>query len=212
MADKNKPAITADQFSVWLTPPSAVKELHHLEPSSGRITLIQALQYGQIRAAAKTAVVTIRGRNNEIDFLSIPTDWWRNLGAGALFWSNGQIIFSSLTISNSYDCVAALFDVRFDPEQVRSLLPPSLSFPVHPKMIQVETAEESKKDAPPVSAVLLNEWYVLYCKTCSEADDTEERALKSARGMFPDKLVSRERVRNLRGARQRGRKPKPSEQ
>jgi hypothetical protein len=55
----------------------------------------------------------------------------------------------------------------------------------------------------------LKAWFELYSQVYQGAEDTEDRALGSARGMFANKSVSRERIRKLRGARPMGRPKKP---
>jgi hypothetical protein len=68
-------------------------------------------------------------------------------------------------------------------------------------------AEAAQEKGPPVSEQHLKAWFDLYKQVYQGAADTEANALKSAAGMFPGKLVSRDRVRALRGAQKRGRKP-----
>jgi hypothetical protein len=82
--------------------------------------------------------------------------------------------------------------------------------PLHPggpsEMPKVEEAEP-EQTGPPVAQIHLKAWYDLYRQAYSGSADTEATALKSARGMFPGKSVSRDRVRALRGSQKRGRKP-----
>jgi hypothetical protein len=65
---------------------------------------------------------------------------------------------------------------------------------------------EPEAKAPSVSDQLLKEWYELYQKAYQGSADTLQKALESARGMFPGKFVSRDRVRKLCEGRKRGRK------
>lgn len=66
------------------------------------------------------------------------------------------------------------------------------------------SVQESK--GPRVSGAHLKAWYDLY-RTVYGDDTPEAHSVKSAQGMFSDKSVSRERVRELRGPQKRGRKP-----
>jgi hypothetical protein len=76
-----------------------------------------------------------------------------------------------------------------------------------------ETTPEAEDEdrGPPVSEELLKQWYAVYRRAYYGANDTLANAIKSARGMFPGKFVSRDRIRKIAGGRVRGRKPGSSE-
>ncbi|HXP03289.1 MAG TPA: hypothetical protein VN808_04145, partial [Stellaceae bacterium] len=63
---------------------------------------------------------------------------------------------------------------------------------------------------PDVSIEHLQAWFALYQQVYEgKPADTRPNQLKSAQGMFPDKSVSRDRVRKLFENRSAGRRPKP---
>jgi hypothetical protein len=52
----------------------------------------------------------------------------------------------------------------------------------------------------------LKAWFEVYQQAYADtAADTEDMALKSAKGMFPDKHITRAKIRELRGQRPMGR-------
>ena len=61
------------------------------------------------------------------------------------------------------------------------------------------------------TAAAMEAWYAAYRLAYQGADDTMEKALASAKGMFPGKSVSREQVRKLAGGRKPGRKSKAAD-
>lgn len=80
------------------------------------------------------------------------------------------------------------------------------ALPPQPAGAAVSHSKDQK--GPPVSAAALKAWFVAYQAAFTGADDTEARALESARGCFPGKSVSRDAVRDLRGEQKRGPKAK----
>jgi hypothetical protein len=110
--------------------------------------------------------------------------------------------------------------VRLDPVEVKKLLPPGqgvpkATTPVQAPVAQPETSisqdDDSKIKRQPVSAAALEAWFKAYQLAYpASSEDTEGKALESARGCFPGKSVSRDAVRKVRGAQRRGRKPTPA--
>jgi hypothetical protein len=99
--------------------------------------------------------------------------------------------------------------VRFDPDGVHDIiknLTPPPALPPTEEATPATEPEEPPEKGPPVSPELLKAWFEVYRRAYIGAADTEANAVASARGMFPGKSVSRERVRELRGAQKRGRK------
>jgi hypothetical protein len=91
-----------------------------------------------------------------------------------------------------------------DPKQIADLLPmtPNAASPS-------EDADVDK--LPPVSAAALQAWFEAYRKAYPGDAQTNAHALASAKGMFPDKTVSRDAVRALFGAKKTGPKSKSAE-
>ena len=127
----------------------------------------------------------------------------------------GKLQISELYISNidgRYNSGhIAYFGVRFEPEGVRELLAsaPKKSA-TGPEQQEPEDEDQGQK-GPPVSETHLRQWYALYRSVYHGPGDTMEMALRSARGMFPGKFVSRDAIRKLAGGRTRGRKQRATE-
>ncbi len=145
--------------------------------------------------------------------IPIPVVLWRDYYEYTIgFWEAGDIKFY-LGHRESYNQTTSVWyqGIRFHPfgiEELVALAPPkpyATPVPVEAKEAQ-ET--EPSQSGPPVSDVHLEAWYELFQKVYGgTAKDTEAFAQQSAFGMFPDKSVTRQRIRELRGEQKRGRKP-----
>jgi hypothetical protein len=144
------------------------------------------------------------------------------------FWQTGDITFEWEERASFSAVTIKYFGVRFDPKGIADMIesagvdkpkrpsggppPPSLDFlsafsrPEQPTPADVDAEQKG----PPVAPEHLRAWYELYRRVYTGAADTEATALASARGMFPGKSVSRDRIRELRGTQKRGRKPDDS--
>jgi hypothetical protein len=118
------------------------------------------------------------------------------------FWATGDLVYTH-RFGIYEEVTFRHFDVRFEPESVYAIINRTPGEPVAP---DPEDSEIIAKGVP-VSRTHLEAWYELYRQAYRGADDTEDTALKSAKGMFPGKAVSREKIRELRGPQKRGRKP-----
>jgi hypothetical protein len=145
----------------------------------------------------------------------IPRRFWVHLSTkGSDVWGAGDARFF---IKGS---VCRYFGIRLDPVEVRTTLPALKPPPKKGWVKRPEPApepapeppqEETPQKGPRVADPHLKAWYDLYAKVYGgTAADTEANAVASARGMFPGKSVSRDRVRELRGEQKRGRKPDDS--
>jgi hypothetical protein len=212
-------AITAKEYETWLTPSAAVTVLKHLHYSAARDTIIERAKFGYIKSAARR----YNFGNKAGELLVLPATLWQDAEGsihGSWFWSTGDITVEVPQRSGSYQTTRlALFGVRFDPAGIQELCP-EISRSVGPQIApqaarpDAEPAtpaiEESPEliRGPPVSDALLRDWYELYRRAYPDTADTEPLAIESAKGMFPRKYVARRRVRELRGQRKPGRKPR----
>ncbi|HXQ42690.1 MAG TPA: hypothetical protein VN821_15575 [Candidatus Udaeobacter sp.] len=207
MAEDDDP--TADEFAKWLTPRDALHLLHHLSDSDAKLAIFNRLQHGLVQSAAKTA----KFQNKTANIMRIANGTWRHAESGILvssLWKTADITIDVPDQKSGYAHTyipLALFGVRFDSSGLVELLPPHDQRLTENKLPreEPEPADEEPK-GPPVSSAHLEQWYRLYEQAYQGADDTEANALVSARGMFPGKSVSRDRVRELRGSRRHGRK------
>jgi hypothetical protein len=222
MAAKALIQLEASVVADWITPRQAVDILDAVYDDKylAKKVLLGRLIGGVIQAASGRTVVVDAGRKAEALFITIPPSEWEGIEPADGFWISGDLIYTRRSQSSSYqDCKTSHFRVRFDPEGVREIVkdePPKprgskwikkkLEPEAPPVPAEVEAPEPEQK-GPAVSQDHLKAWFDLYQRAYSgSATDTEANAVASARGMFPGKSVSRERVRDLRGAQKRGRK------
>jgi hypothetical protein len=137
----------------------------------------------------------------------IPAEHWERVRTDALFWQTGDVDYEVADLHNSYTSHVSwrLYDVRFDPEAVREIVG---SAGIASPPVEATTGPEPEQKAPRVADAHLRAWYEFYKTVTPEAEDTEDYAWGHAKRCFPDKTVSRDRVRDLRGSLKRGPKPK----
>jgi hypothetical protein len=219
MAERAKPVqrqVSAEEFASWWSPLQATRYAVTCVGSLGtaRNALWSRLYSGLIEAAATATTAQIgtqTPKSSRQPELIPPTFWRAKSGQpGAEFWNGSDIDFFIR------DTLFEYFGVKLNPNDVRSTFlraPAELGAPKEdetPKFPPELPAEPPQK-GPPVADEHLRAWYDLYQKVYSgTAADTEGNAHASAQGMFPGKSVSRERIRALRGAQKRGRKPTDS--
>ena len=199
----------AKALAHWLKPHEAVARLSKAFESdlTAVNTMNEWLKGGMMQAVAMRVVVDEGGRRKEVDVSTIDPTGWNNFAQNwqSSFWKNGLITHARNdmrggTITTRY------YDVRFDPNDVQKIddiAPNKIGPDVAP---DAETAEDEVPKGPPVSAAHLQAWFEVYKQAYEGPADTLARALKSARGMFPGKFVSRDKVRKLCEGRKRGRK------
>ena len=208
MTDDNdpRPQIVAE----WMTPRQAftLVDSHFHNQGGTAQAIIGRLKGGALKSVA------LGGRSTEANGrvssptapCNIPSSHWAEWNDGALsdIWGVGDI---RVYVDGR---VYRYFGVRFDPAEVRQMLPPLVEQfappPVSPPLLK---QEEPASEGKPVAASHLEEWYRLFQKAYPNA--SEDLALDSARGMFPGKSVTRASVRALRGTQKRGPKAKPAD-
>jgi hypothetical protein len=159
--------------------------------------LTKRLETGLVEAYAETVVISSAyGQSETREFPGLSPNFWKeaDLSYDADFWLTGQID-SGVNIA---------FGVRFKPESIRRIIP----------LQQTATIAESPQDstqtineiakAKPVSAADLEKWAKVFL-TVHGDNPTEALALRSAKAMFPDSAISRDRVRALLPPRKPGR-------
>jgi hypothetical protein len=173
--------------------------------------LWERLRGGMIEAAAGITSVTRPGEAplSENKPTVVPKILWKNFSSeGSDLWGAGDAKFFISTGAYENGTWVLFVGVRLNPDQVKASLP---SPPVPKKEVEQTPAPASLPESPPqkgpsVSDRDLQAWFEVYRSAYNGAADTEDNALASARGMFPGKSVSRDRVRELRGVQRRGRK------
>jgi hypothetical protein len=203
--------IEPETFEGWLTPKQAVEKLDPDKKGSRlwRDAVLERLRGGIITAIAETVTYSgPRARNMKRQSMAImQPELWTQIHWNDDLWNTGDI-----TIETAYAPFDTLtmrcFNVRLEPSGVRQLLPPqphprSVSVPRDGEEVETET-EEPEPKGPRVSDPHLKAWFDLYRQVYTGAAETEANAVASARGMFPSKSVSRDRIRALRGSQKRG--------
>ena len=193
------PAQALDMFDGIYSRPDAIKKL------------VVRLQADNIRAIAESVFIPADGITTPNVLMS--AQLWRSVDGdfhAVDFWRTGDIQCSIRRSGEFYSTTHHCLGVRLDPVDVRKLLPrPAVPNPAPAAAPTIETSSPDEK-GPPVAEAHLAAWYEVYKQAYNSADDTLPRALESARGMFPGKFVSRDRVRELCAGRKAGRKPVPS--
>jgi len=194
--------VSTIEFESWLSPKQAVQLLDAaFGDDSGSFiskhTLLDRIRGGAVKTAARTSKFSIRPK--PIEFLEIPATDWGDVGENSIFWVNGDLSYKTQI---DYQTISVRrFDVRFEPEAVRAIIPPTVK-PAADEQ-RVPTQDKVATERAPVSEAKLKAWYALYQSIYP--DTSESHAWQSAQGFFHDKDVSRNQIRAVRGDRPMGR-------
>jgi hypothetical protein len=203
-------ALTAKDIADWLTPSQAVEILDaafNVSSHLSKKTLLNRLAGGMVIAASAHTVIEDSHPARRILYDLIPSEDWNEIDTLDSFWITGDLAYHRRSYGISGEKLVRHYGVKFEPLGVRAIIPSGAEEP--PAMEQQASAEpEPEPKGPRVSDAHLQAWFEFYKKVHSEAEDTEDRALESARKNFPGKSVSRDRVRSLRGTQRRGPKRK----
>jgi len=210
-------SVTAEEFAAWLTPQAAVSRASQAFGNEATGAIWARLTSGFLKAAASHSSQATPPNAEPRLTLSptiIPARYWGQFSNSndANFWRAGdaRFFFPPNRPRVEFATVILCFGIRLNPADIDTLFPP---LPVEPQPESNPAAESDVERADPgpkgpaVSPDHLQAWFDLYQRAYTGSADTEAMAVKSAIGMFPGKHVSRDRVRDLRGAQKRGRKP-----
>ena len=197
--------LTSELYETWLEPAEALRQLSHLgSTAQAAWVVLPRLQRGLIRAGARTVFAGSGSSQSQVDMTRIEPGIWELVSdhfGHDKFWQSGDCTVEQYG-RRGETVQIALFGVRFDPSGIIEMLPKAAT---PPAALVPETSTTQEK-GPPVPEAALKAWYSAYQLAYKGAEDTEEMAIRSAKGAFPGKSASRERVRELRGERPRGRK------
>jgi hypothetical protein len=207
-----------DLIADWLPPSQAVEILEAVfgEGHVCRETLLECLRGARVRAVSANSTFHPEhsGTTGEA-FHKIPAKDWELVNWNDSFWKTGILRYRRRKVGRTEFETVRHFNVRFDPDAVKAIVAPRVaSLPNSATPNQAEGKPEADVDAdyrklPPVSEAHLESWFKLYSQVYGGSPlDTLPNAVWSARGMFPGRFVSRERVRDLAGGRTKGRKPR----
>jgi hypothetical protein len=194
-----------DLIADWLSPRQAVEILDAAYPPRAHVSkqvLLERLRVGMVQAVAGHSVFD-GGRQTREVFYKIPSDDWGKIDTADILWITGELTYRRREFGSEHTTVRH-YNVRFEPQGVHAIIK-SASKTAEPELASTAEMEPESK-GPPVSDDHLKAWFELYRRAYTGPADTMANALKSARGMFPGKFVSRDRVRDLAGGRTPGRK------
>jgi hypothetical protein len=198
---------TADDYIAgWLTPSQAVEILDRAYKEIGvsKRTLLERLRGGMVKAVSANSTFHGSRERREV-FYEIPSEDWEYVDTVDDIWITGHVTYTRREYGRSEQTKVRHFNVRFKPENVLAIVKATAT----QAAIDPHLAAEPDSKGSRVADAHLQAWFEFYKKVHTEAEDTEDRALESARLNFPGKSVSRDRVRALRGSLRRGPKKKP---
>lgn len=201
--------MTAEEHSKWLPPKETIALLKSRMPYLIAVsTLIGRLRGDQIVAIAGscTKIVGIKIESKVGLIRMFPALWQlysESFSRHYSLWDSGDIHFfedaTNITSKSTY----SYYDVRFRPSDIVAMLPSSVK--ATDTIDAAPLADEAKPSGKPVSSAHLQLWHELYLKVYANSPVvTLPHAIASAKGMFPDKSVGRDRVRELRAGGKTG--------
>jgi hypothetical protein len=179
---------------------------HPMQSNSNATALLNRARLGKVLTAAELVEVAQRDRVLEAEFAILPVNYWyQDIPTWpGHFWTTGDHHIVTKTNPQVY---ANMTGVRFEPQGVEKLRQ-QLSGDVPTAEIAPAPTDERKTrhGLPALRDELLDHWHALF----DEAYPQGSKALaeESARGMFPNHSVDRQRVRDLVGTKPKGRPPK----
>lgn len=133
--------------------------------------------------------------------LILPGSYWATLVAGSSEFWDGHVQFRLQY--DTYRGVRMLlrcFGLRLNPAHVAQ------EFPMVAPAFDPSLTRPDRKGLPQPAPAHLKAWFNVF--SAAYPKGTEDEAMASAEGMFPDKWIVRQRVRELMGPRQMGRPTK----
>jgi hypothetical protein len=209
----------AERYKGWLTPKRAIETLKPAyDYAFAKTDLYAKLKAGLLVSYA----AKIYGANDyEVTHVEISASVWREVDSlrlvGCHFWETGNFI-TEIHVGNmgiSLDGINYI-GVRFDPEGIKAILDEhgiSSTSPIAEMPTQEIASDQSsppanavpKETRPKAEPAHLKAWFDAYQSVYSETDlNTLDFAWESAKGMFPDKWVIRDRVHEMFSDRKPG--------
>lgn len=196
-----------DDASKWLTPRAALEIAQRCYGDAAGKIIMERLRGDLLPAIAARWSSVIERQEPEVsdEPTAIPASCWPALQDESVFWKAGDatfFFFDSIYPNRTVRCVG----IRFLRKTIEDMFPAPAESAPKPESPETHSAAPKEPDTkgPPVSEAALAAWYEAYKKTFTGADDTEAKAMESARGCFPGRSFSRDAVRALRGSVKRG--------
>jgi hypothetical protein len=221
--------IAPKELENWLSPVEALALAHRAFGTEASNAVWQGLCGGIIKAvAARASRASPPSAEPQLDSVptEIPARYWSShftTEGNPNFWKSGfaRFYFTANDRRSAHATVIRCYDVKLDPTDIGTMLraapvpaPPLTATPSSNPSPTEETTPTQPPETlkkPRVAEGHLKAWYQLFKDVYGGTPlDTEAFAQKSADGMFPDKFISRDRIRALRGVQKRGRKTSDS--
>jgi hypothetical protein len=209
-------ALTVKDHADWLTPSRAVQILNaaYSDPYLSKLTILEHLRAGMVQAIAEHSALEST-RPQHARFVLISSQDWKKVDATDSLWKTGHLTYTFIDENSAFrsNGTARHFNVRFEPQGVHAIIK-NMEAPAKSDASSQETdsapgadSEADYRKLPPAAKAHLEAWYDLYSQVYGGSpQDTLPNAVRSARGMFPGRFVSRDKVRDLAGGRSPGRK------
>jgi hypothetical protein len=206
MGDESERSVE-DVFYSWRAPRQALEDIKELgSVFDARAEILARCRSGLLEAGAATFVRRGQSGEKTAKFVVVPTSVWRDHAPGMNddFWKSGTLSWYSEKYNS--DSSYSLFGVRFKPADL-AIIRTDAGLDVQPENIAPESSPTEKRKTrhglPGVREALLQRWYELFLE--AYPGGSKSLAEQSARGMFPDHSVDRQKVRDLFGPGSKGR-------
>lgn len=185
---------TEEEFATWWHPSDAIDQFLALGDDEAHRAVLAMLGDGLIAAVAERVVV-----NGKVTRLQpIDRGIWSMMRDPAFWWTSR---FRIRATEDTKELTYSVYGVRLDPQAILREAPPR---PVVPSAVETPFPfEPTGDDRTPVARAALDKWFDLY--RLAYPDGGIEHAWSSAKGMFPNKSVTRRQVRALMPDRPKGR-------
>jgi hypothetical protein len=207
--------IPKEDADTWLSPGDVLNLVRRVHGANAEAIILDKLRAGFLLGICSQWSDVHEGDEPAIfDTLTeIPASFWTRLKNEDVFWTTGDARFfwyDPIVPSRTVRCSC----IRFMARQIEEAFPGSAREPEPIPPASSPITEQPLIDADardPVSGAAIRGWAELFKRVYSGTrQDTLAFAWKSAQGMFPDKLVTRDNVRKQFEGESRKRGPKPS--
>lgn len=194
------------QFGAWLTPAHALQKLPGSWSLETKTSWIKGRLDSGLIVAAASAFRTNGMPEAERNLAEIPAPMWKDWSGYCYhdFWKTGEIELSRRDRTGYGGTFLGQFhDVRFEPYEFDSLTLLHATIDSSPSNSDEADASEAERVKLPLSDSLLKQWADLF--NAANPGASERRARQAVDAMFPDKHVTRTRLRRVLPDRPQGR-------
>ncbi|WP_422059122.1 hypothetical protein [Sphingopyxis sp.] len=188
-----------DTYAQCILPSAALERFKFSTRELSVTQMHRELKSSRVQAVCHEAISFINGMGTRISRAMLDS-WVWHVDVPAPddgFWETGyfRILVPETMGRTSWQGEIEFFGIRFWPDG----LPGGVDNPL-PSQRQEPSGDDALK--PDVSQADLDRWHEIF--TAIHPNAVEDFAIRSARAMFPENKVARQRVRDLRGPQKRG--------